>query len=331
MSALPEHDPSNMAATQLSVDVNSDHGPVSKAELEQILSDFLKAINFRMPDYTYDYTLEEPVMAHFKTKDWPAPQRDRALKMAKWISTGVGMCYPFASRDSRISFGIHSTYLLLIDDIGHQIPTALATFGSNLAAGKAQDSPVLQSFAEWLTEGDKYMGPFANAMNIKCAIEFVHGCLLENTYNDNMQIPRHAVNFPAYLRAKTGFTEPYAFFCYPQDLYPEDKYLQIYLPAMQDLCEYVNYCNDILSFYKESVVGEERLNYVCNYASAHGVSLLEALRQISASVVRNVQNIRLILADHEDVLGDTEAFIQGYAAWYLLQNRYRLHELQIEY
>ncbi|GLI82180.1 hypothetical protein PoHVEF18_010586 [Penicillium ochrochloron] len=316
-------------APVLALEMAKEHIP--KAQLEEILSSFLREIGFRFPDWDFDFSLEGPVMGHFQKMPWPVPQREKAIKMAKWISTGVGMCYPFASQASRISFGIHSTYLLLLDDIGAEMPASMGRFAVNLALGKPQESPVLQSFAEWLGYGDAYMGPFANAMNIKCGIEFIHGCVFENAFNGKIRMPVGATNFPGYFRAKTGFTEPYAFFCYPEDLYPEAQYLHIYLPAMQDLCEYISYCNDILSFYKESAVGDERLNYVYNYASAHGIGLTEALKTICSNVVRNIKNIRKILVDHPDVLRDTEIFIQGYAAWYLLQKRYHLSDLALQY
>ncbi|OBT75119.1 hypothetical protein VF21_05496 [Pseudogymnoascus sp. 05NY08] len=258
-----------------------------RKDLGEILSGFLCSIDFYMPPFDYDFSLEEPVMDHFEVQPWPEAYGKKAVKMAKWMSTGIGMCYPFADRETQIAYGIYSVYVLLICDITRELGSSMDRFAVNLVLGNPQESPVLQSLVDWLGGSLSYQGPFAAAMSIKSVIEFIRGCIIERDYDGNIALPRGAINFPEYFRSKTGIAEPFTHFCFPEALYPESEYLHVYLPALQDICDYINHTNDILSLYKESIVGEERLTYIPNYAQTHGLSLTDALRQVCENVGQN--------------------------------------------
>lgn len=305
------------------------YGNFSRGELGEILTEFLCSVNFEMPQFDYDFSLEEPLMDYFRAQPWPEAQIDKAVKMAKRMSTGVGYAYPSVDKNIQVAYGIHVVYLFLVDDSAEELGNALDRFTTNLILGRRQESPVLQSLVDWLSESPIHLGSFAADMNVKGAIEHVRGCMLERDYDGKTIPPRGATNFPRYLRTKTGFAETYALFCFPEALYPESKFLQAYLPAIQDLCDYTNYTNDILSFYKESIVGTERLTYVPNIAHTHGLGLADALRKTIADVADHVQNIRVILADYPQLLKMAEEFIQGFIVWHLDQPRYRLGELTI--
>lgn len=304
-------------------------GQITTNDLGNILSQFLDSIDFhqRLPEY--DFSLEQPVMDHFEDQAWPEQYKDKAVRMAKWMSTGIGMCYPFADKTDQIAFGIHGVYVLLLDDMTKELGSSMDDFASNIVLGRPQGSPVLQSLVHWLGGSPTYQGPFAAAMTIKSTIEFVRGCIVERDYDGKMKVPFGATSFPNYLRSKTGIAEPFAHFCFPEDLYPEQRYLHVYLPVLQDLCDFINHTNDILSFYKESLLGDESLTYVPNYALAHGYNLTETLVKICESVVQNVSNIRAVLASYPQMLKTTEEFIHGYVAWHVNQTRYQLEDILV--
>jgi len=306
-------------------------GNISEKEYGQILSKFLEDIDFYMPTFGYDFSLEGLVKDYFaRQKNWPPHLREKAVGMAKWMSTGLGMCYPFASKDIQVAYGIHATYVLFIDDITHELGDALNEFESRLVIGKPQKSPILQSLVDFLADNGTYMGPYAAAMNTKATIEFISGCILERSYDGKICPPVGAKKFPGYFREKTGYTEPYAHFCFTEAMYPESKFLHAYMPCIQDLIEFISYANDILSFYKESVVGTERLNYVCNIANTHGISATSALQLVCQNVVENVRTIRTVLKDCPDMVNTVDVFFRGYVAWYLNQTRYKLADIVVK-
>ncbi|PSN73294.1 terpenoid synthase [Corynespora cassiicola Philippines] len=305
-------------------------GNVSKEEYGEILSKFLIDIDFYMPPFGYDFTLENLVMEYFqKQPNWPAHLTKRAVGMAKWMSTGLGMCYPFAEKDIQVAYGIHATYVLFIDDIIHELGDALDEFEARLVKGQPQKSPILQSLVNFLLDNDTYMGPYAAAMNTKATIEFICGCIMERNYDGKIKPPVGAKKFPGYFREKTGYTEPYAHFCFPEAMYPEKDYLHVYMPCVQDLIEFISYANDILSFYKESVIGPERLNYVCNIANTHGLSASDALKLVCKNVTENVLTTRQVLKDYPDMVDTVDEFFRGYVAWYINQTRYHLTDIEI--
>ncbi len=309
----------------------SDLGNVSKEEYGQILSKFLSDIDFYMPPFGYDFSLEGLVMAYFERQpNWPSHLTQKAVHMAKWMSTGLGMCYPFANKDIQVAYGIHATYVLFIDDIIHELGDALDEFEARLVSGRPQKSPILQSLVGFLLDNGTYMGPYAAAMNTKATIEFVCGCIMERDYDGKVVPPLGAKKFPGYFREKTGYTEPYAHFCFPEAMFPERNYLQVYMPCIQDLIEFISYANDILSFYKESVVGTERLNYVCNIANTHGLGAADALRLVCKNVTENVLTTRKVLKGYPDMRDTVDEFFRGYVAWYLNQQRYKLTDILVK-
>ncbi|KAF2680331.1 terpenoid synthase [Lentithecium fluviatile CBS 122367] len=306
-------------------------GNVSKEDYGQILSTFLSGIDFYMPPFSYDFSLEDPVMAYFaRQPNWPPNLTEKAVGMAKWMSTGLGMCYPFAEKDIQVAYGIHATYVLFIDDIIHELGNALDEFETRLVSGKPQKSPILQSLVNFLLDNDTYMGPYAAAMNTKATIEFICGCIMERDYDGKVVPPVGAKKFPSYFREKTGYTEPYAHFCFPEAIFPEKDYLHVYMPCIQDLIEFISYANDILSFYKESVVGDERLNYVCNIANTHGLSAADALGLVCKNVTENVTTVRKVLRDYPEMKDTVDEFFRGYIAWYLNQKRYKLTDIVVK-
>jgi len=109
---------------------------------------------------------------------------------------------------------------------------------------------------------------------------------------DVHQLPVGVTKFPGYFREKTGYTEPYAHIYFAKAMLPENNYLQVYMLCIHDLSELISYTYDILSFYKESAVGDERLNYACNVANTHGLDAAKVLRLVSRDVTENDTTVR---------------------------------------
>jgi hypothetical protein len=65
--------------------------------------------------------------------------------MARWASTGLGMCYPFVDKEGQIAIGIFATYVLFTGDV----PQLADVFGEfpqgadHPSASEVRRSPVL--------------------------------------------------------------------------------------------------------------------------------------------------------------------------------------------
>lgn len=83
-----------------------------------------------------------------------------------------------------------------------------------------------------------------------------------------------------FLRTKVGAAEILVSMMFPKAVFPEEAYLMQYFPAMHDLVLWIDFTNDILSYYKEFVIREERGNFVANFAETHDMSHLDVLRHL---------------------------------------------------
>jgi predicted ATP-dependent protease len=109
-------------------------------------------------------------------------------------------------------------------------------------------------------------------------------------------------------------------------------FLETYLPILADIADFVSYANDILSFYKETMVEDEDMNYICNLARARQITVLDALRVASDKALQCVRTIRAFLgqANGQGILDTTEQFIQAYVGRHVVEARYKLSDLDIE-
>ena len=165
-------------------------------------------------------------------------------------------------------------------------------------------------------------------MVIKTTIEFVEGTNVENDFNEF--VPVDALRFPRYLRVKTGFAETYAHAIFPNDTFPEEQYRRLYLPALPPLCDIIDFTNDILSFYKETIRGTERINYICNVAKSTGRSALECLQESIDVVANRVAEVRRILKPHPALLEHANDYLAAYIGWHIrTTSRYHLDEVKI--
>lgn len=165
-------------------------------------------------------------------------------------------------------------------------------------------------------------------MVIKTTIEFVEGTNVENDFNEF--VPIDALRFPRYLRIKTGFAETYAHAIFPNDTFPEDQYRKLYLPALPVLCDIIDFTNDILSFYKETIRGTERINYICNVAKSTGRSALQCLYDTSDAIENRVAEMRRILKPHPALLAHANDYLAAYIGWHICTtSRYHLDEVKI--
>lgn len=225
---------------------------------------------------------------------------------------------------------VYTSYLITIDDLMGEILEDLKGFSSRLFRGETQPNQLLRCLVEFMNEeACPLYGQFARDMIMKATMDFISGCYFEWEQNSKISFPRDAPNFPEYIRIKTGVAEVYSFFLFPSSMYPEDQYLKLFLPAIPGLVRYFNLANDIFSFYKESAVGDEQMNFVYNYASANGISPLQSVRILSATTVDTVRQVHATLSPDPKMQADIDAFSNGYALYHLSQSRYRLTELDI--
>lgn len=131
-----------------------------------------------------------------------------------------------------------------------------------------QDNQQVADFLDMAFQMEDWLDTFAVDMVFKAQLEFLSGNLVENECGDKLRPLKSTPHFLRnYLRLKTGICEPYALFIWPSDIMAQaGEHCCTPLAVMPDLMTWIDDTNDIMSFYKESVVGNERDNVVYLHA-----------------------------------------------------------------
>lgn len=85
-----------------------------------------------------------------------------------------------------------------------------------------------------------------------------------------------------FLRTKVGGAEILIHMLWPKKLFPEEQTVMRYFPAIAELVLFIDFTNDILSYYKEFVLDDEKGNFVSNFAITHHMQHSDVLRNLSA-------------------------------------------------
>jgi len=169
-----------------------------------------------------------------------------------------------------------------------------------------------------------YYSPLAASGITIVFSDFVIGTSME-TMTKNMVLHESAVQFPEYLRLKSGMSEAYGHWIF----YPSATHNPLsYIQAMPDLVSFINRLNDTFSFYKEDLDGEVD-NYVHMQAKLVGCTPLESLERVSHEGTRLYKQIVRILTETSSLkeLASFKRFSRGYIRFHLSTPRYRLEDV----
>ncbi|CAK5284300.1 unnamed protein product, partial [Mycena citricolor] len=306
-------------------DESEDHGSVSVSAYTSFVQNFLAKAGFRLPDNQDDPEFNREVISSCLALGLP-PERTKALAgvgidAAKWF-------YPDHSRKLQLLIAKFTGMTTMIDDLGILFPDALANYRTRLLNGQPQDTPILQALLEIIRELDSYFGTFDVDMILKVTLEFLSANLIEFKRQADLRPTVNSPGYTTYFRLKSGVAEAFACFIFPLDRSAASPtaHSVAHLPMIPDLVTFMNEANDILSFYKESLVGTERDNAIHMHARLHGLSLSGALEVYEKSVLGCMSRLRGFSVA-EGVESQVEQFLQGYFAFHMMCPRYRLKEL----
>jgi len=124
-------------------------------------------------------------------------------------------------------------------------------FSRRFHEGVAQNSNLLNSYADSLRGMYKFYDPIIASAIIQSSLDFVNGCLLETRMDyQNMPQTRGGERWAHYFRVMNGITDAYVFIAFPQNLFPNAS---AYLQIAPDLGDFVILGNDILSYVESQL------------------------------------------------------------------------------
>ncbi|EKM53585.1 uncharacterized protein PHACADRAFT_260012 [Phanerochaete carnosa HHB-10118-sp] len=198
---------------------------------------------------------------------------------------------------------------------------AMAGFAERFHAGHEQLHPLLGLLVEKLRQMPEFFHSYGAAAVVAGTVQFVI-CTVMEKKTETMEVHPAAREYPVYKRFRTGVGEASAFCIWDKAHFPE---VSTHIQMIPDASKCVCYVNDLLSFYKEELIGEKN-NFIHDRARVAGTGAEHALTDTLEDAVNAVNAVQEILQG-EDEKKSWESFVTGYVAFHFMTPRYKLKQL----
>ncbi|KAJ8517213.1 hypothetical protein ONZ45_g5589 [Pleurotus djamor] len=240
------------------------------------------------------------------------------------LVSGVGMAiYTFGhlkDKPIQMYIAMYTALLMYVEDYLQHEVELVSSFQIKLITREDQGHPVLNALAALLLELPEKFEKVVSNIILTSALNYITGVWLEHQ-TESLELSPHATAFAGFSRWISGSSEAYALYVFASEL-PVKAYLQ----AIPDMMTFLNYSNDVLSFYKEELAGETA-NHVSILAKCQGKSKIEVLEGIVKETIACHRRLRHILADHDEGKEILEKLSEGYVSFHASLGRYRLDEI----
>jgi len=291
------------------------------------IHDFLSHVSYTTPR-TNPSRRQELVSALESTLlSWGIGTKKASIqRVCKHSAAMAELSYHGHDFETQLQIAKFTWFMIYIDDLASSMPSALEDFQSKLFRRETLDDPVLQAFTGHLADMYKFYDTLPANCITTATLEFVTGCALEiHPEIRNIRLSSSSTSWPYFLRAKTGVAPAYAFMIFRTITSDMSRYMQ----AIADICLFIDLTNDVLSFYKEELAGETA-NYIHNRAVVSGKTPAMILAEVateSKAAYDRVSDLLNTSGGSNDGSRAWEIFVNGYVAFHMTQDRYRLNEL----
>lgn len=301
---------------------------VSKDKYRDCLASFLRDVDFqRPPPYSPDASLEQLALERcLQIGKQQGLAEERMPTIAKLASASAFWCYPYHEREIQLLIALYTAYFFMLEDLGQEFLESIRGFRRNILQNGKQ-TPVFHAFIGLFDKFDQHYPIFNVDMMYKGLLDFTSAAAFEFDMNGFLDVHPSAPNLADYLRMKTGIPAPYICFITPTAVFPEPRQLQLFIQAIPDLLYISNGTNDLFSFYKESILSTDHINFVHNYAVSHQITAQQALDELSSRLVQCVRNVRATVSGDHLLLKYVDGFINGNIGFHLNLPRYHLTDL----
>ncbi|KAJ3559855.1 hypothetical protein NM688_g85 [Phlebia brevispora] len=284
------------------------------------IQEFFERTKMSMHSWRSDPTgiVEKRTRAEIKTWttwDFTAPQYERAILTSICVATTM---FGHTHIETQVHLSLFSLLAGCVDDLEID-PVALESFVERLYAGLPQLHPVLELLVGKLKRMPDYYPPFSATAIFAGTVQFINATLFDKR---SRNLRPASLPWIRYKRARNSLGEVYGLFAWDKFNFPD---VSTHIQILPDARIYLDYANDILSFYKEELEGETS-NVIHDRAAVTGKDLSEVLSDLLDESVNAVARARDILQGEKEKQ-TWEIFIAGYVAFHFLSPRYRLKEL----
>ncbi|KAK0214482.1 isoprenoid synthase domain-containing protein [Armillaria fumosa] len=269
-----------------------------------------------------DATLEDLCIKEGERRGYDLDVLKPALTVG--LNIAAAAYHHLSNVEVKVFIAFYSAFVTYFDDAYPDDPDTLVgvpNFTKHFASSEKQSTKMLDDFTNLLAETSQLFGQVPADFIVHAGLKFIVSLVLETQNKDESM---HRVDtYALYIRELSGLGEAYAMFIFPAEL-PYNIYVQA-LPLLRD---FIDFTNDIASFYKEECDGETH-NLISFLAEARGEPKSKVLHYVVEKCMEAHERILLILSPHKEAQGMFKDFVKGYLSFYLGGKRYRLDELNL--
>jgi hypothetical protein len=300
------------------------HGPQTSPDVKNDEASIVKRLLHGMRFYTPNIcptneALEAAMRAEMQERNIRCPQLEKTLHLA---ASFIELCYHECRPEEKKNIALYNWFLIYVDDVASKNVAPVGAFEQRFLRGLPQLDPVLNALTEVLFAlCDQYDTLAANVI-LSATFDFMNSSCMEPAM-ESVPLIRDAAHFPWYLRDQTGIGKAFA-------LFPFTKTRRIaiteYIQALPDMNYWISAVNDLLSFHKEELAGEQG-NYIHNRAYVEGSTPIQVLSDIGRELPDTRASIFAVLGKSRRAAKTWQIFERGYIGWHLIQERYKLIDL----
>ncbi|KIY68798.1 terpenoid synthase [Cylindrobasidium torrendii FP15055 ss-10] len=246
-------------------------------------------------------------------------------RLKRTIDVGVAIaCTAYKHllcEDQPLFIAVFTALVAYMDDLCGLVPNVVedaASFGLDVMSGRPSNSQALQALQMEAIRGARFYESIISSTIIMATLKFVAGTAIEALPSLQKHTSPEAA---CYLRTMTGIPEFYTVCIFPASVSYAD-----YKDALPSIGDFIDLQNDLLSFYKEELAGEEHNLATYLNMNRGGASKVDVLEWMIERAVA-CYNRALELLVREDAKAALRAFGQGYLDFHFQSKRYRLAEL----
>ncbi|KAF8066773.1 isoprenoid synthase domain-containing protein [Lyophyllum atratum] len=295
---------------------NMEHGE----QILNIAANFIRGLDYSPPDFPRDPTLRKAVLDELDSWNIGAAS-DGFLKCADVGTAAAELFYPAHEFDLKIVIAICTAGMKWMDNVADDILEPLTAFQGRFHARKPQLHPVLDCYAHFMLRLYDHYEPYVADAMVMSSVTFIAGsCLEVRSLSKGIPQSTDAKLWPYYVRNLSGISGFYAYACFPKKDHPD---VVDYVQAIPEILVFTNFLNDVLSFYKEEMDGEQH-NYCQMMGRVTGEAPIKILQDVSDETVAVAKRAALILKNAPAARRAFKEYEQGYIRFHLDVAHYRL-------
>ncbi|KAF8188986.1 isoprenoid synthase domain-containing protein [Pholiota molesta] len=233
----------------------------------------------------------------------------------------ASVSYGYIEDDAtRIFISIYTAFITYIDDAYTEDSKGVSVFTEQFIRREKQLDPVLDGFASFLLSIPDYYGPVEGNIILATTLNFISSMILD-IQTQGIKVSLHATRYPEFMRLMSGLAPTYMIMAFAP-IFP----VQTYIQCIPEGARYINFVNDVMSFYKEELA-HDALNHITVVARSSGISKMGVLEQVANDAVHAHEQVCKILEADKEAYEVWQKFKDGFAAFHISSKRYLLDDL----